>query len=354
MHSLLALKHWRQLLALVLVLMTAVSSATAAAPVLRILAWAGYADPDVVHAFEQRTGAKVEVTYIDSDEALWTRLQENKGANFDLFAVNTAELQRYVERDMVAEIDLAAIPHLALQLPQFSQALKIPGIVHAGKHYAVPYTFAEMGLIYDRDQIAAPPASINVLWDARYKGKVLLYNGGVHNFSLAALSLGSTTPFELSPHQWEPAVDRLIALRRNSLTYYTQLDDSIAQFQSHKAALMFANYGSQQLTQLQAAGANVGYAIPQEGAMAWLDCWVIASKARDKGLAHAWINFMLEDLPSRVLVSRQGLSNTTSASPYSSPKDKLLWLQPSEDVERRNLLWDRIYSGDRAQKVLAP
>lgn len=346
-------RNWVRQLAVVTALGTLAATA-GAQPLLRVLAWPGYADPDVVKVFEKRTGAKVEVTYIDSDEALWAKLHTNQAADFDLFAVNTAELQRYLQKGLVAEIDPSAIPNLGRQLPRFAQANKIPGIVQGGKRYAVPYTYAEMGLIYDRGQISSPPTSINVLWDPRYLGKVLLYNGGAHNFSLAALSLGYTTPFAIQPTQWAPLIDRLIALRRNALTFYTQLDDSIAQFQSRKVALMFANYGSQQFQQLQAAGANVGYIVPQEGALAWLDCWVITRSAHDSALAHAWINYMLEDHPGQVLVSRQGLSNTTSASPFLGPEDKLLWLQPPADVDRRNLLWDRIYSGDRANKVLAP
>jgi putative spermidine/putrescine transport system substrate-binding protein len=338
----------------VVMALTTLATTAAAQPLLRVLAWPGYADPDVVKGFEKRTGAKVEVTYIDSDEALWARMQANQGADFDLFAVNTAELQRYLQKGMVAEIDPSAIPNLGRQLPRFAQANKIPGIVQGGKRYAVPYTYAEMGLIYDRSQISSPPQSINILWDPRYQGKVMLYNGGAHNFSIAALSLGSKTPFAIQTAQWAPVVDRLIALRRNSMAFYTQLEDSIAQFQSRKAALMFANYGSQQFHLLQAAGANVGYIVPQEGALAWLDCWVITRGARDTALAHAWINYMLEDPPGQVLVSRQGLSNTTSASPYLGPEDKLLWLQLPPHVDRRNLLWDRIYSGDRASKVLAP
>lgn len=346
-------KKWGRQLATMVALGT-MAAALGAQPLLRVLAWPGYADPDVVQGFEKRTGAKVEVTYIDSDEALWAKLHTNQATDFDVFAVNTAELQRYLQQGLVAEIDPAAIPNLGRQLPRFAQANKIPGIVHAGKRYAVPYTYAEMGLIYDRSQVAVPPKSVNILWDPRYQGKVLLYNGGSHNFSLAALSLGSTTPFAIAPRQWAPLVDRLIALRRNALTFYTELDDSIAQFQSRKAALMFANYGSQQFQQLQAAGANVGYIVPQEGALAWLDCWVITRGARDRALAHAWINYLLEDVPGQVLVSRQGLSNTTSASPFLGPEDKLLWLEPPPQLDRRNQLWERIYSGDRANKALAP
>jgi len=321
---------------------------------LRVLAWPGYADPDIVKAFEQRTGAKVEVSYIDTDEALWARITKNQGGDFDVFAVNTAELQRYIQKALVTPISLSAIPNTQRQLPRFQALSEIPGIVHDGKVFAIPYTYSAMGLIYDRQQIKAPPTSLQALWDPRYQGKVLLYNSGSHSFTLAAQALNSQTPFALHGTQWERAVQQLIALRRNALTFYTQLDDSVRWFQTRKAALLFANYGSQQFKQLQAAGLDVGYTIPQEGALAWLDCWVITRGARDTALAQAWINYTLEDGPGKVLLDRQGLANTTTASPYLGPQDKLIWLEPVENVERRNLLWDRIVSGDRASKVLAP
>ena len=62
----------------------------------------------------------------------------------------------------------------------------------------------------------------------------------------------------------------------------------------------------------------------------------------------------LEEEPGKVLLNRQGLANTTTPSPYLGPEDKLLWLEPVENVDRRNQLWNRIISGDRASKVLAP
>lgn len=329
------------------------ATAAQAAGTLRILAWSGYADPDIVQAFERRTGAKVEVSYIDTDEALWARIARTGGADFDVFAVNTAELQRYIKKALVVPIDIAAVPNTRQQLPRFQARERIPGVVHGGKAYAIPYTYSEMGLIYDRKQVKTPPDSIKALWDPKYQGKVMLYNGGSHNFALAAQSLGRP-PFALQAQHWESAVQQLIALRRNAMGFYTQLDDSVRWFQNRKAALLFANYGSQQFKQLQAAGLDVGYAIPQEGALAWLDCWVVTRGAKDMALALAWINYTLEDEPGKVLLNRQGLANTTTPSPYLGPEDKLIWLEPVENVDRRNLLWNRILSGDRASKVLTP
>lgn len=325
----------------------------AAAGTLRVLAWPGYADADVVKAFEQRTGSRVELTLIASDSALWELMSRNSGGAFDVFAVNTAELQRYIREGLVVPVDLQRIPNRAAQQPRFRKLEAIPGLVHDDKVFAIPYTFAEMGLIYDRNQLAAPPESINALWDPRFRGKVLAFNDANHNFSLAAQSLGRATPFALAEHDWRDAVERLIALRRNVLTFYTQPEESVELFRRQRVAVMLANYGSQQLKLLEAAGADVGYAIPREGALAWLDCWAISRGVRDKALAEAWIDFLLEPGPGQVLTNRQGLANTTSPVPRGPEGAKLVWLEPPESIERRTRLWARIISGDGAGKVLA-
>lgn len=345
-------KSLRMLLAATLLLV--LSGAAYAQDTLRVLAWPGYADADLVRVFEQRTGARVEVTIIDSDDVMWQKLTKNRADDFDLFAVNTAELQRYIGDGLVVPIDTRAITNMAQQLPRFRNPRNIPGLVHGNKVFAIPYTFAEMGLIYDRQQVKEPPSSLRALWDPRYKGRVLLYNGGTHNFSLAAMVLGDATPFNLEERAWPAAVDQLIALRRNAQGYYSQPEESVEMFINGRSALMFANYGSQQVQLLKAAGVDVGYAIAKEGALAWLDCWAITRGARNVALAQAWINYMLEPEPGAALLNRQGLANTTTESPNLRPQDRLKWLEPVENVDRRSRLWERILAGDRARKVLAP
>lgn len=345
--------HYR-LFCLALLLAAALPACGFAADVLRVLAWPGYADPDVVKTFEQRTKSKVEVTVIDSDDVLWQKVSQNNAGDFDVFAVNTAELQRYIHRGLATPINTASLPNRTRQLPRFRDLDAIPGVVHDGKTFAIPYTYAEMGLIYDPGQVKEPPDSVTALWDPRYKGKVLAFNDGTHNFSLAAQALGLARPFQLGSQDWVSIVNQLIALRRNVLAFYSQPDESVDLFKTRRAALMLANYGTQQLQLMKAAGLDVAYAIPKEGALAWLDAWAITRGVRNKKLAEAWINYLLEEKPGEVLVTRQGLCNTTSAPPNHRPGDNLVWLEPVENVERRNGLWKRIASGDRASKVLAP
>ncbi|MBP0590112.1 extracellular solute-binding protein [Paraburkholderia sp. LEh10] len=326
------------------------TQASAGENVLRVLAWPGYADADVVKQFEARYHAKVEVTLVDSDEALWDKMHQGAQPQFDVLAANTAEIQRYGHDNLLAPLDLASLPNTRRQLPRFRALSSIDGITRHGTVYAIPFTYSTMGLIYDRKQVSGVPHSMNELWNPRYRGKVLDYNSAQHNFSFTALALGYPDPFRLNGAQIQTITRKLIDLRRNLLTYYNLPEEAAAFFVQHKAALMFGNYGTQQVELLRRAGADVGYVIPDEGVLAWLDCWSMTSAAANRPLALAWINYMLEPDVSRLLTQRQGLANTLSESPGNTEKSHIVWIHPVEDIQKRELLWSRIVSGDRPER----
>ncbi len=331
-------------------LLALIASPLLAAPpaTLRMLAWPGYADADLVAAFEQRYQVKVEVTLVSSDEVLWHKLSTNQGADYDLFAANTAELQRYIAAGLVAPLDLANIPNRSKQLARFREP-DLAGVSSAGVVYAVPYTYSEMGLIYDRRHFAQPPRSWLALWQPQYRGKVLMYDGGSHAFSLAALSAGQQ-PFAIAADQFNPLARQLVALRRNLLTLYSTPEQATTLFRERRALLMFGNFGTQQLKALRDAGVDAGYVIPDEGALAWLDCWAVSVGRRDQVLAEAWINYSLEPEVSGALTERQGLANTISANPNARDRDRIIWLRQVEDPDRRSALWQRVVAGDRPER----
>ena len=82
----------------------------------------------------------------------------------------------------------------------------------------------------------------------------------------------------------------------------------------------------------------------------------VLDNAMDEAVAgHAnRIEFLLEEAPGAILQDRQGLSNTTTPSPYLAADARLLWLNPVEDSARRSQLWERIDSGYGVDKVLQP
>jgi putative spermidine/putrescine transport system substrate-binding protein len=64
--------------------------------VLRVLAWPGYAEPELVKAFEVLHHVRVQLSFVSSDESLRKQVQANQGVDFDVVAANTVEIKNFV------------------------------------------------------------------------------------------------------------------------------------------------------------------------------------------------------------------------------------------------------------------
>ena len=313
-----------------------------AAEELRILAWQGYADDDWVAEFEKETGADVSVVFAQTDDEIWSKIKGSEGEDFDLFAVNTSELQRYIDAGLAVPHDLAKIPNQQQTLPQFRDLAQVRGVERDGKVYGIPFAFDSIGLIYDTTKVDPAPTSMNVLWDPKYQGRILLYDASAHNFSFAALAEGIENPFDLTDAQLAEIKGKLIELQKNALSYYQSSDEALQIYNSNDVALIFANFGQQQLKLMKDSGAPIAYVVPKEGALAWLDTWALSKGAKNPELAEKWVNFVLQKKISDALTQRNGFGNTVTPLATANPDDKLVYLLPVENFQKRSDLWNEV------------
>jgi putative spermidine/putrescine transport system substrate-binding protein len=238
--------------------------------------------------------------------------------------------------------DLDKVPNQKETLPRFRDLSKVSGVMRDGKVYAIPFAFDCIGIIYDTDKVNPAPTTMDVLWDPKYKGKVLAYDNGEHNFSFTALTLGIQDPFHLSADQMAQVKTKLIALKKNVLSFYTTADEALQIYKNNDVALIWANYGQQQLKAMKDAGAHVAYINPKEGALSWLDTWAITKGVKDKDLAEQWVNFVLQKKIGQMLSDRNGFGNTVVPYPSAGENDKLVYLQLVEDPTKRADEWNEI------------
>src|SRR3954452_5604796 len=123
-----------------------------AAKELRVMAWQGYADDDWVKEFEQQTGATAKVLFIGTDDEIWAKIKGSEGKDFDVFAVNTAQLQRYIDAGLTTPHDLDKLPNQKETLARFRDLSQVSGVMRDGKVYAIPFAFDSIGLIYDTEK----------------------------------------------------------------------------------------------------------------------------------------------------------------------------------------------------------
>lgn len=314
----------------------------AAAEELRILSWQGYADDDWVKEFEQETGADVNVVFIGTDDEIWAKIKGSEGKDFDLFAVNTAQLQRYIDLGLTTAYDMDMLPNQKETLERFRDLTKVSGTMRDGKVYGIPFAFDTIGIIYDTEKVTTPPDSWDVFYNDEYKGRILGYDNGEHNFSVTALDMGIENPFQLTEEQLQAAKAKLIDMKHNLLSLYSTADEALQLYQQNDVAIIWANYGQQQVKAMLDAGAPIKYINAKEGALAWLDTWAMTSGVKNKELAEKWVNFALKKEISGALSERQGFGNTVVPYPSAGENDKIVWLETVENPTERADLWNEI------------
>lgn len=311
---------------------------------LNILSWSGYTDRDVVKIFEQKHLIDVNITYVNNDQQLRQYI-ESSDSEFDLVALNTSELQRYISLKAIRPLDIKKITNIKWLANRFTPIEDYPEIAVNKLTYGIPFTYSSMGIIYHKERVSSPPTSWAEFWSPENKHKILGYDGGTHNVSLAALYLQMPNPFSI-PSDKEPVVaNQLIKFRENAFTFYSSIEEATKLFNDYELSMMFANFGYQQLNSLLNTGADVDYVIPEEGALAWLDCWAIPVSSRQSELAYKWLNFSLEPWVQKLMVDRHGLQSPLLQFSPKTVHQGLIWLAPVENPEKREAMWNAIYSG---------
>lgn len=325
-----------------LLLAGTLTPATAAPKELRILTWEGYADEPWVKAFEAKTGAKVKITYTGSVDEIFAKMTASKGQDFDVIAIETSSYKRLTQEKLIQPVDLSKIPNAKNLLPAFRD---VSAIVFDGKPYAVPFAWGSIPLIYDKKAFPQPPASWSVLWDEKYKGRIIAMDDANNAIVTTALLLGYKDPFNLTDAQFAEIKAKLLDQKRFVSTYYAGFDDGVSIFAQGGVDLMMS-MGEPQAPMLQKKGVDVGLTIPKEGAIGWIDCWAISAGARDPELAHAWIDAMLDKKVGTYISEKTGYGNTTNADANAAIgltyADKLVFLQAPENFARRIDLWNEI------------
>ncbi|CAN7761760.1 extracellular solute-binding protein [Rhizobium leguminosarum bv. viciae] len=319
-----------------------IKNASAASKELRLLTWEGYADEQWVKAFEEKTGSTVSVSYTGSVDEIFAKMTASDGADFDVVAIETSSYKRLTQEALIQPLDLAKLPSASNLMPAFKS---VAAIIFDGKTYAAPFAWGSIPLIYNADTFKAAPDSWEILWDPRYKGKIIVMDDANNAIVTAALTLGIKDPFNLTEADFAAIKTKLLAQKANVASYYAGFDDGVSIFAQGGIDLMMS-MGEPQAPMLTKQGVNVGLTVPKEGAIGWIDCWTISKGARDVDLAHAWIDAMLEKDVGTYISEKTGYGNTTDAAANENIgltySEKLVFLQAPEDFARRIEVWNEI------------
>src|SRR6267143_909329 len=306
-------RRWMGLLPLLAVVLVA-GSCTKKTPTLNLLVWEGYADPSFVKAFEEQHHCKVSASYMGSSDKLVAKLRGGSAGNYDVISPSSDVATSIASAGLAALLDLSKIPGYRQLSPQLTS---LPLVRVNGQVYGVPFMWGPDPLIYDTTVFSKPPESWNVLWDAKYRGKISVWDD-LSTVYMAAQVLGYDKPdpsqlYNLSDEQLEAVKKKLLQLKPNIRKMWSTGGELTNLFQNHEVvAAMGWPLMTNQLRQLHFP---IGETIPKENTTGWIDHLMISAASSRKELATEFLEYMIEAQTQKQITD---VTHYTPANPGAS------------------------------------
>jgi spermidine/putrescine transport system substrate-binding protein/spermidine/putrescine transport system permease protein len=313
---------------------------------LNLFIWSSYLSPDTLKVFEQRFQARVQCDLYDSNEALLAKLQAGN-AGYDIVVPGDYTVQILRRRGLLSPIDKGKIPNLGKNLdPQFLNRAFDPG-----NRYSVPYIFGTTGIGYRKEFVPQPVESWRILWNDRYRNRIVMLDDMRENFGAALKLMGHSIN---SQNTDEVQRARQLLERQKPLLRAYNSSNFQELLVSGDAWLVQGWNG--QIVRAALENPNIGYFIPREGTMLFVDSFCIPLNAAHKALAHQFINYMLEPETAAAVMNHTGytvanraarplvkraLLNHPALFPDSATVAKCEML---EDIGDTILLYDRLWT----------
>jgi spermidine/putrescine transport system substrate-binding protein len=250
---------------------------------LSLAIWQDYLGETTLADFYRATGIEVAVTHYADNAELYAKLKAG-GHGFDLVVPSSHWVERMVREELLAPVSHGRVPNLANLEAPFANLPYDPGNAHS-----VPYTWLAMGIGYRKSRVPRPPASWkDLLSNPAYAGRIALPSDPAVLFRLAAKALGFSANL-FNPDRLKQAE----ALLAGSMLRVGRLHGDGGQDLLLKREADLVALWNGDLVQAALEDPDIGFLVPQEGALLSCDCLCIPVESRRPGNAHQLIDFML-------------------------------------------------------------
>ncbi|MBR0385002.1 MAG: ABC transporter substrate-binding protein [Erysipelotrichaceae bacterium] len=254
---------------------------------LYVFNWGEYIDEENIEKFEKRYNVTVYYKTFDSNEEMYTAIVG--GDKYDIIVPSDYMVERLIKEQMIQPLDLSKITNLG----GLAEGLKSPD--YDPQHtYSVPYFQGSIGIVYDTTKVTLEELEEkgwDILVDPKYAGQICMYNADRDNFLPALKALGYSVN-TTNDEEIQNAYNWLINQKKTMNPAYVTDEVNDIMIQGEKT-LAVAYSGA--ATYIMSENEDMGYYEPKQGTNVWSDAMCIPSTSENVKLAHAWINFCLEE-----------------------------------------------------------
>lgn len=294
-----------------------------AAEELNLLAWCDHTDPNLLEPFEKANNVKINVKEYDGTGTALALLDQSQPGDWDVFVVDSVDVARVAKAGWLAALDPKTVP-----FDDMFEQVRAPQL-HTidGKLYAAPEKFGYNVVAYDKAKVdPADMRKADVAWNAKYKGRLAVYDYYIPVMNMVAIGLG------MKPDQ--TSLETLPKIR-DALMKIKPLTSAIGDVTSVQTALttgeadIIVGGGEFVVAGLHKDKPNLDWVLPDAGGVRWMQAIGVFEKSKRKPLATKFLQYIL---------GPEGQARLATSSCY--------WAMPTNrkaalnEEQKKTLRWD--------------
>ena len=266
--------------------------------------WTEYIPAAVLEEFTKETGIEVEYATYESNEAMYAKLKLMDGKGYDIPFPSTFYLEKMRKEGLIQPIKKELLINYGnLDANMMNKSYDL------NNDFSVPYQWGATSIAVNGNDVDASKITKWAdLWKPEYAGKLMIMDDVRDNFyvglRVAGFQNNSTNEDEI-----KAAYEKLKALWPSI---------KVINSDSPKTPLIQGNVSIGAIWNGEAYMAqqemeNLQYIYPEEGAVLWVDSFVIPKGAEHVENAHKFIDFMLRAESAKAAIEELGYAAPNTA-----------------------------------------
>jgi spermidine/putrescine transport system substrate-binding protein len=254
---------------------------------LNVYNWSYYTPPSVIEKFEKEYGVRVVIDEYASNEEMYAKLKSG-GSGYDIVYPSQDYVSIMIKQDMFEKLDKSLMPNLK----NIDPAVLVKTSYDSNMDYSVPYYWGAAGIIVNTAQVPNPETSWNIFGRTDLKGRMTMLDDMREVMGDALVHLGysvnSTNPAEIEAaknlinNEWKPNLTKFDAEAAGK-------GDANGEFWVIQG---YAELVYEEIADNEQLMKDTKFFLPPSGGPAYIDSMCILKGAKNKELAHKFIDFI--------------------------------------------------------------
>ena len=263
----------------------AMTSVAAADGQVVVYHWFEYIPQELVDKFTAETGIDVVMDTYDSNEAMLASLKAGGMGTYDVSVPGD-----YMVKIMASEGLLDTIAEGELANKGNISALWADPSFDPGRQHSIPYQWGSTSFAVNRDVYSGDISSTSILFNppAELQGKINVLDSQGEVMAMAALHMG-IPQCSTDREQLKALNDMLQSAKQGWASFNSDTAKEVLVSGDAAAGMIYDGFSAK----AREEGANVEYAFPKEGYIAWMDNVVLLKDAPNRENALKFMDFLL-------------------------------------------------------------